>query len=80
MRSSRIIHVVDGTGERERLEVLDGSPREFIRHNETQLCLIPEKNLVFPACFWATPTRFLNIMSCLSVRQTSRVLPGASVR
>ena len=46
MRSSRIIHVVDGTGERERLEVLDGSPREFIRHNETQLCLVPEKNLV----------------------------------
>lgn len=46
MRSSRIIHVVDGTGERERLEVLDGSPREFIRHNETQLCLIPEKHLV----------------------------------
>ncbi|MBF23382.1 MAG: siderophore-interacting protein [Pusillimonas sp.] len=46
MRSSRIVHLVDGTGERERLEVLDGSPREFIRHNETQLCLIPEKNLV----------------------------------
>ena len=46
MQSSRITHVVDGTGERERLEVLDGQPREFIRHNETLHCLIPDKELV----------------------------------
>lgn len=46
MQSSRITHVVDGTGERERLEVLDGKPREFIRHNDTLYCLIPEKQLV----------------------------------
>src|SRR5690606_26862580 len=34
MASSRIVHMVDGTGERERLVLLDGMPREFLRHNK----------------------------------------------
>ncbi|MDS1140957.1 MucB/RseB C-terminal domain-containing protein [Pusillimonas sp. SM2304] len=46
MLSSRIVHMVDGTGERERLELLDGEPREFLRHNETTQCLIPAKKLI----------------------------------
>ena len=46
MQSNRVVHVVDGTGERERLEMLDGPAREFIRHNETVQCLIPEKKLI----------------------------------
>src|SRR5690606_32434943 len=46
MQSSRIVHVVDGTGERERLVILDGEPREFIRHNDTVQCLVPDKQLV----------------------------------
>lgn len=46
MQSSRIVHVVDGTGERERLITLDGEQREFIRHNDTIQCLVPEKRLV----------------------------------
>lgn len=46
MLSSRIVHLVDGTGERERLELLDGAPREFLRHNEVTQCLIPEKKQV----------------------------------
>lgn len=46
MQSSRIVHVVDGTGERERLVILDGEPREFIRHNDTVQCLVPTKELV----------------------------------
>lgn len=46
MQSSRIVHVVDGTGERERLVILDGEPREFIRHNDTVQCLVPGKELV----------------------------------
>lgn len=33
MQSSRIVHVVDGMGERERLEVLDGEPREYLKQN-----------------------------------------------
>lgn len=46
LQSSRIVHIVDGTGERERVEVLDGAAREFIRHNDVVQCLVPEKNLV----------------------------------
>lgn len=46
MLSSRIVHLVDGTGERERLELLDGAPREFLRHNDTTQCLIPDKKTV----------------------------------
>lgn len=46
IESSRITHVVDGTGERERLEVLDGQPREYLRHNEDVQCLLPEKKTV----------------------------------
>ncbi|MFW7343823.1 MucB/RseB C-terminal domain-containing protein [Pollutimonas sp. H1-120] len=46
MLSSRIVHLVDGTGERERIEMLDGPPREYLRHNETTQCLVPEKKLV----------------------------------
>lgn len=46
MMSSRVVHLVDGTGERERIEILDGSPREFIRHNDTIQMLLPEHQLV----------------------------------
>ncbi len=46
MQTSRLVHMVDGTGERERLEALDGQPREFIRHNGTVQVLLPEKKLV----------------------------------
>lgn len=46
MVSSRVVHIVDGTGERERIEMLDGAPREYIRHNEVTQCLIPEKKLI----------------------------------
>lgn len=46
MSSSRIIHMVDGTGERERIEILDGMPREFIRQNDVTQCLFPEKKTV----------------------------------
>jgi sigma-E factor negative regulatory protein RseB len=46
MQSSRVVHVVDGTGERERLEVLDGSPREYLRHNDQIQCLMPEHKTV----------------------------------
>lgn len=64
--SSRIVHVVDGTGERERLEILDGLPREYITHNDVTQCLIPEQEVVvrqkssrdrFPALLLAEPER-----------------------
>jgi sigma-E factor negative regulatory protein RseB len=59
IRTSRITHVVDASGELEKLEILDGKPREYIRHNDEVACYLPdaktiqiEKNVsqeVFPA-------------------------------
>lgn len=46
LQSTRIVHIVDGTGERERLEMLDGEPREFLRHNDSVQCLVPDKKLI----------------------------------
>ncbi|PLC53824.1 siderophore-interacting protein [Pollutimonas nitritireducens] len=46
MVSSRVVHIVDGTGERERIEMLDGPAREYVRHNDVTQCLIPEKKLI----------------------------------
>src|SRR5690606_41038686 len=43
IQSSRLVHVIDGTGERERLEVLDGQPREYLRHNDELQSLVPER-------------------------------------
>ncbi len=40
--TSRITHVVDASGERERLEVLDGSPREVVRRNREVRCVLPD--------------------------------------
>ncbi len=44
--TSRIVHVAAGDGQMEKLEVLDGSPREVIRHNEEVRCYLPESQLV----------------------------------
>jgi sigma-E factor negative regulatory protein RseB len=66
MRTSRITHLLEGHNEVEKLEVLDGKPREYIRHNEDVTCYIPEtKTLlvekrvtqdVFPAILAAIPS------------------------
>ena len=39
--TSRLTRVVDSTGVHERLEVLDGTPREILRFNEEVTCYIP---------------------------------------
>lgn len=61
IRTSKISHVYDGSGETEKLEILDGKPREYIRRNDEVSCYLPdskviqvEKNVtqeVFPALF-----------------------------
>ncbi|OWW19415.1 MucB/RseB C-terminal domain-containing protein [Noviherbaspirillum denitrificans] len=66
MRTSRITHLLEGKNEIEKLEVLDGKQREYIRTNEEVICYVPEaKTLlvekrvthdVFPAILAATPT------------------------
>ncbi len=42
VQSSRITHIADASGSRERLEVLDGQPREYLRHDDELRCLMPD--------------------------------------
>jgi sigma-E factor negative regulatory protein RseB len=44
--TSRITHFVDASGEQEKLEVLDGSPREVVRTNDEVKCFLPDDKLV----------------------------------
>lgn len=44
--TSRIVHMVDANGEHERLEVLDGSPREVIRSNREVRCVLPDQKTI----------------------------------
>jgi sigma-E factor negative regulatory protein RseB len=65
MRTSRITHLLEGKNEIEKLEVLDGKPREYLRTNDEVICYVPEaKTLlvekrvthdVFPAILAANP-------------------------
>jgi sigma-E factor negative regulatory protein RseB len=66
VRTSRITHVVDGGNEFEKLEILDGKPREYIRSNDEVVYYIPEAHTllvekrvtqdVFPAILAASPS------------------------
>lgn len=46
IQSMYLIHIVDGKGERERLVLLDGVEREFLRENEITQCLLPNEEIV----------------------------------
>lgn len=64
--SSRVTHLADRTGEHEKLELLDGQVREFIRHNDDVRCYVPDNKLIlvekrarydsFPALLTRAPT------------------------
>ncbi len=41
METSRIVRLVDGSGSHERVEVLDGLPREILRDNENVVAYLP---------------------------------------
>lgn len=66
VRTSRITHILNGKNELEKLEILDGKPREYIRNNEEIACYMPESKSirverrvnkdVFPAILGANPT------------------------
>jgi len=65
VRASRITHLLEGRNEIEKLEVLDGKAREYIRTNEDITCYMPETRTVlidkrvtkdvFPAIVAAAP-------------------------
>jgi sigma-E factor negative regulatory protein RseB len=46
METMRIAHLYDDKGEAEKLETLDGPPREIVRENETVHCYYPESRVV----------------------------------
>ena len=65
IESSRMIHMFDGQDEKERIEVLDGPPREYLRRNDDVQSLFPEQKLIlreqqrgdrFPGLLVADPT------------------------
>lgn len=47
MRTSRITHLLDGKNELEKLEILDGKPREYIRNNDEVICYVPDAKTLF---------------------------------
>ncbi|WP_293778342.1 MucB/RseB C-terminal domain-containing protein [uncultured Oxalicibacterium sp.] len=69
VRTSRISHIRSGKNELEKLEILDGKPREYIRNNEEIACYIPESKSirvekrvsqdVFPAILGAHPNELV---------------------
>lgn len=47
LETSRVVHVRDGGGEAEKLEILDGSPREVIRNSAGEVrCVLPSQKTV----------------------------------
>lgn len=66
VRTSRITHVIDGGNEYEKLEILDGRPREYIRNNDEVVAYLPETRTLivekragqeaFPAIVAAAPS------------------------
>ncbi len=44
--TSRLTRVVDGSGARERLETLDGVPREIVRSGDNVVCYLPASSMV----------------------------------
>lgn len=82
VRTSRITHVHSGGNEQEKLEILDGKPREYIRNNDEIICYAPdnksiriEKRVsqdVFPAILGATPAELTSHYN-LSKGESGRV-------
>lgn len=52
METSRIIHKTDQTGERERIEVLDGAPRIVFRNNDEMKCYLPDSKNIYTEKRW----------------------------
>ena len=44
--TSRITHYVDASGDIEKLEVMDGAPREIVRTKDTVRCYLPDSKVV----------------------------------
>ncbi len=60
VETSSIAHFVDGRGEYEKLEIMDGPPREIIRDNDNVTCYLPEAKTVVVEK--RAPSRFPSIL------------------
>jgi sigma-E factor negative regulatory protein RseB len=52
METSYITHKTDASGERERIEVLDGMPRIVFRNNDEMKCYLPESRKIYTEKRW----------------------------
>lgn len=52
METSRIVHKADQAGERERIEILDGSPRIVFRTNDEMQCYLPDSKKIYTEKRW----------------------------
>mgnify|MGYP003386100405 FL=1 len=52
IETSRIVHKVDSISERERIEVLDGSPRIVFRNNDEMKCYLPDSKRIYTEKRW----------------------------
>lgn len=87
MRTSRITHLLDGGNELEKLEILDGTPREYVRVNEEVICYVPETRTlqiekkvtrdVFPALLGSDASRLAEHY-VLRMAESGRVAGHAS--
>lgn len=69
VRASRIVHLFDGATSHERVQMLDGMPREFVRRGDEVQCIFPDARRVvierrpgqesFPAITHAAPAEVL---------------------
>jgi len=80
LQAARIIHVLDATGERERIELLDGAPREWLRHNDVVERLMPDEQTVlreprrgtrFPALLASDATSLSGLFDHYQIQQSA---------
>jgi sigma-E factor negative regulatory protein RseB len=75
IETSRIWHLTDDTGDYERVETLDGPPREIVRANEEVTCFYPRAKTA-KVEKWSTGRRFPAVVS----EQLSAIVLNYSVR
>ncbi len=52
IEASRTIHKIDKTGQHEKIEVLDGTPRIVFRNNDEMRCYLPESKKAYSEKRW----------------------------
>jgi sigma-E factor negative regulatory protein RseB len=75
IETSRLWHVKDATGDYERLETLDGPPREIVRVNEEVTCFYPGQKTA-KVDKWISTRRFPAVVS----EQLSSIMANYKVR